>query len=99
MSGEPHVAVIVADHPEALGDQRVLQFGRPTRHLRAQTHDQQDRFGAGVALAFVLDGDPVGFDLRHDVLRGGPRALAGGGDEALTIDRRKPRRFQAGRKS
>ena len=57
---EADVAVVVADHAEALAHQRLDQLVRPQRHLRAEAHHQQDHVMRRVAVILVEDFDAGG---------------------------------------
>ena len=59
------VAVVVPDDMETTRHQRLDQFDRPQRQLRAQPHDQQQRRVRRIAVGFVFDPDSVGDDVRH----------------------------------
>ena len=66
--GEPAIAVVEQDRPEARLAEPVDQRIRPGDELHPEPADHQDRVAAGRAPYLVFDLDPVRFRPRHDAV-------------------------------
>ena len=62
---ETDIAVVEADHPEAALHEALDELQRPCDELPAETHDEQEGFGVGVAVDLVLEGDAVHVGRSH----------------------------------
>ena len=65
--GQADIAVVVCDHPKTAGGQRGDEDFRPADDLHPETADQQQWRAVFRARQFVLQFDPVGCGLWHDV--------------------------------
>ena len=62
---ETHVAIVERDDAETALAEHVDQPLRPTCHLRAKAHDEQDGFAVARTVRLVFDADAIGVGLRH----------------------------------
>ncbi|GAA4660328.1 hypothetical protein GCM10023214_60320 [Amycolatopsis dongchuanensis] len=63
--GQTDVAVVEADHGEAVAGEKLTKPVRPREKLLANSHDQQHRRITGISEPLVMDFDTVRLDKRH----------------------------------
>jgi hypothetical protein len=54
------IAIVEADHSKAARGELSAEFVVPMDHLGTQPHDQQHRFGVGIAKDLVANVDAIG---------------------------------------
>ena len=93
-AGPTGVAVVVADHVEALGRQQAAEVDVPPGHRAAEPHDQQHGRRVGVAERLVADVEIalIALHVGEPLLRGAATAALGAGLVAWVMPRSLSRR-------